>query len=451
MRLPLWLALLLFPCPSVAWDTVPHQKITRAALETLPKSILNPLGAEALPLVEIYCLYPDRFLEMTEFGFVRNSPGPRTAAEIRPYCVRPDGQPVHGATGDRDQDTASLLFLFERIASNFARNRPAEAAKYAGVLSHFIADSLSPPHAVAPEELLLANGTDDAIKSVCDAFVDPDDTLLVPSPTFPVYEFFHNVAGGRAIRIRYDREFRLPTAEFADTLKAQKVRWMALANPNNPTGTQVPQADLKTLLLANSDTILLVDEAYQDYSGETVLPWIRQYPNLIVSRTFSKAFGLAALRLGCLFANAELIEALQRGQNPFAVNSLALLGACTAVEYASDVHKFAEQIRLNRAAFCRWLDEKGIRYAPSASNFVLTRMGSQAPEIAKRLRAQGILVRDWSYDPHLQGCLRFTIGSAAQMRKLRAGLEAVAELIETRHAAAAWGNQVAQSITGWFT
>ena len=160
MRLPLWLALLLFPCPSVAWDTVPHQKITRAALETLPKSILNPLGAEALPLVEIYCLYPDRFLEMTEFGFVRNSPGPRTAAEIRPYCVRPDGQPVHGATGDRDQDTASLLFLFERIASNFARNRPAEAAKYAGVLSHFIADSLSPPHAVAPEELLeLAGGS----------------------------------------------------------------------------------------------------------------------------------------------------------------------------------------------------------------------------------------------------------------------------------------------------
>jgi len=159
MRLPVCLALLLVPWPSTAWDTAPHQRITKAALDTMPRRFLDRLGTEATPLVEIYCIYPDRYEEMEHFGFVRKSPGPRTVAEIRQYCVRADGRPVHGATGDRDVDTGSLVFLFERILTNLSGNRPAEAAKYAGVLSHFIADSHSPPHAVAPEELLdLAEG-----------------------------------------------------------------------------------------------------------------------------------------------------------------------------------------------------------------------------------------------------------------------------------------------------
>jgi histidinol-phosphate aminotransferase len=304
---------------------------------------------------------------------------------------------------------------------------------------------------VKPEEMLLANGTDDALKMVCDAFVDPGDTLLVPAPTFPVYEFFNNVAGGNILRIRYDEHFRLPTDEFVAALKKQPVRWVALANPNNPTGTQVPKADLKAILLAAPDTVVLVDEAYQDFSGQTILPWIRKYPNLIVTRTFSKAFGLAALRMGCLFANPQLIEPLQRGQNPFAVNSLALLCTCIAIRYDAQVRKYAETIRTNRKAFCRWLDAQGIPYVPSQANFVLTRVGEHAPEIAQKLRAKKILVRDWSYDPHLKGYLRFTIGSGAQMRRLLAELDRAQNLIETRDGGGAWKNMMSYNNLEWFT
>jgi len=160
MRLAYWLALLLVPWSSNAWDTGPHQRITKAALDALPKAFAARLGAESAALVEIYCMYPDRYLEMEQFGFVRKSPGPRSAAEIRQYCVRGDGQAIHGATGDRDRDMASLIFLFERMVTRLSEDRPEEAAKYAGVLSHFIADSLSPAHAVGPEELLeMAGGT----------------------------------------------------------------------------------------------------------------------------------------------------------------------------------------------------------------------------------------------------------------------------------------------------
>ncbi|HEY2015718.1 MAG TPA: hypothetical protein VGH38_19580 [Bryobacteraceae bacterium] len=159
MRPLISLALLAFPWPLTAWDTLPHQKITWAALDSLPPDILDSWGREVEPLVSIYCMYPDRYTEMDRFGFVRKSRGPRTAAEIRLYCVRPDGQPIHGATGDRDLDTASLVYLFERIVTSISVNRPGEAARYAGVLSHFIADSLSPPHSVDPEELLgMADG-----------------------------------------------------------------------------------------------------------------------------------------------------------------------------------------------------------------------------------------------------------------------------------------------------
>jgi histidinol-phosphate aminotransferase len=196
---------------------------------------------------------------------------------------------------------------------------------------------------------------------------------------------------------------------------------------------------------------VLVDEAYQDFSGETVLPWIRKYPNLIVTRTFSKAFGLAALRLGCLFAHPQLIEPLQRGQNPFAVNSLALMAACIAIRYDARVRQYAETVRANRECFCRWLDACEIPYVPSSANFVLTRLGDNAPEIAQKLRRKRILVRDWSYDPHLKGYLRFTMGSRAQIRRLMTELERLRDLIETRRGMGVWKDIVAGDSTGWVT
>jgi hypothetical protein len=153
MRLIVWL-LLLVGLPCRAWDTLPHQKITKAAVDSLPNAYLSRLGSEVKPLIEIYCILPDRYEEMEGFGFVRNSPGSRDVSEIGPYCVRPDGQHIHGATGDREMDTASIVYLFERILTSLSEARSGEAARYSGVLSHFIADSLSPPHSVSAGQLL---------------------------------------------------------------------------------------------------------------------------------------------------------------------------------------------------------------------------------------------------------------------------------------------------------
>lgn len=301
---------------------------------------------------------------------------------------------------------------------------------------------------VKPEHLVLTNGTDDAIKVICETFVEPGDVLLVPAPTFPVYQFFHQAAGGRTERVYYDENFRIPLEEVRKQLK-DGVRWVAFANPNNPTGTCVPKRDLRVMLEAAPATAFVVDEAYYEYSGETVLPWVRKYPNLIVTRTFSKAFGLAALRLGCILTNRETAEAMRRGQNPFAANSLALVAALAAIENAAHVYRFAAEVRENRRKFCQWLEAQEIPYVPSKANFVLTQLGPNSSEIGKRLRAKNILVRDWNYDPRLRGFLRFTIGSTAQMRTLVRELTRLRHLFETCDGRREWSKFARFSSTGW--
>jgi histidinol-phosphate aminotransferase len=300
-----------------------------------------------------------------------------------------------------------------------------------------------------PEEILLTNGTDDAIKTVCDTFVDPDDVMLVPAPTFPVYEFFHNVAGGKVERVRYDENFRLPAERIISSIHPA-TRWMPIANPNNPTGTLIRRAEIKAILEAAPHMVLLVDEAYQDYSGESVLPLIRKYPNLVVSRTFSKAYGLAGLRMGFLAACPDLIEVMNRAQNPFTVNSLAMLGALEAIKHEDVVRRYVEEVKANRAELSRWLRAQEIPFVPSRSNFILCKIGEHAPEIAAVLRTKKILVRDWSYDPHLQGYLRFTIGNKLQMRRLVEELERLGHLIIRAKNKHAFGDFVSYNQAGWF-
>jgi histidinol-phosphate aminotransferase len=284
-------------------------------------------------------------------------------------------------------------------------------------------------YGVKPEQLVLTNGTDDAMKVICETFVEPGDVLLVPAPTFPIYQFFHEVAGGRTERIYYDENFRLPLRPFLKTLK-EGVRWVAFASPNNPTGTMVVRRDLRVMLEAAPETAFVVDEAYHEFSGETIIPWIGKYSNLIVTRTFSKAFGLAALRMGCIITNAQIAELMRRGQNPFSANSIALAGALAAIEHADYTLRFAAQIRTERERLQSWLDTQGIPCVPSKANFILAQFGPNSPEVGRRLRAKKILVRDWNYDPRLRGFLRITVGSGAQMRVLRRELTQLRGLME---------------------
>src|SRR5947208_1809763 len=157
---------------------------------------------------------------------------------------------------------------------------------------------------VKPEELLLANGGDDALRVFFDAFVEAGSSILICEPTFPMYRYYAEIFGAQIDVLRYGPNMEFPLEEVILDLR-NKPRALFIANPNNPTGTLLPLAAIRNILEAAENTAVIIDEAYVEFSGATALSLINKYPNLFVARTFSKAAGLAALRLGAVIASAE--------------------------------------------------------------------------------------------------------------------------------------------------
>ena len=274
---------------------------------------------------------------------------------------------------------------------------------------------------VLPEQLLLTNGVDEAIVLLFSAFLGPGDEALYPVPTFPMYPICAIAAGARTVQVATDRDFRFPAAALRAAITPQ-TRVIAIANPNNPTGALAPRKELLALLEAAPHAAVLVDEAYFEFSGETMLAELPRFPNLFVARTFSKVYGLAALRVGCLVGAAEHMDAVRRLAPPFNVNGLAL--ACLPEALADQDHVSACIIAVKRerarleAAFSKY----GIRTWPSHGNFVLADLGKWHKEFTAELAKDGIHVRDRGADPACSGCVRITIGTAAEMDRMYAAL-----------------------------
>jgi histidinol-phosphate aminotransferase len=167
----------------------------------------------------------------------------------------------------------------------------------------------------------------------------------------------------------------------------------------------------------------MVDEAYYEFSGVTALTEIERVPHLFVCRTFSKVFGMAAMRLGCLFSHSANIAFLRKAQSPYSVNSLAVEAAQAAVEDTASVQNYVAEVLAARELLCLGLEKLGIRYVPSSANFVLGQFGKRAIEVRDALRGEGILVRDRSYEA--PGCVRITVGTRAQTRRMLAALNEV--------------------------
>jgi histidinol-phosphate aminotransferase len=269
---------------------------------------------------------------------------------------------------------------------------------------------------ITEHELLLTNGGDDALRVFFDAFVEPSSRVLICEPTFPMYRYYAEIAGARIETLRYGSEMEFPLDEFVSALR-KKPAVTFIANPNNPTGTLLPRAAIRKILIAATRTVVVIDEAYAEFSGVTVLPWIRKYPNLFVTRTFSKAAGLAGLRLGAAMACRESLSLLRRAMPPFPVNIGALVAAEAALRERSSIRNYVKQTREIREWFVGELVRLGLRTFPSAGNFLLADFGVGGPALFKKLASQGILVRERSKDIG-PGFVRISIGTAAEMKRL---------------------------------
>ena len=278
---------------------------------------------------------------------------------------------------------------------------------------------------VEPENVSVGNGSDELLVLALRAFADPGDEVVVATPTFLVYGI-QAKACGAAVRAVPQRDHRYDLAAMKAAVTPQ-TKLVFIANPDNPTGTYVTKKELGDFLIGlPPQVITVVDEAYyelvdaKDYPH--TIPLIHEYP-LIVTRTFSKAYGLAGLRVGYGIAQPSIITALEAIREPFNVNSLAQAAAVAALDDKTFLAKTRQVVSSGRKLLCRELDRLKLRYVPSAANFVLIEVGPNAPQLAQALLERGVIVREMSAWK-LSGFIRVTIGTPEENQRLIQTLKA---------------------------
>ncbi len=298
-------------------------------------------------------------------------------------------------------------------------------------------------------QVVLTNGVDEGIHLLCQTYIDPGDEALIAVPTFSMYEVYASAAAAKVITVPFyggvGTTGGAPFSEGEGALQSftypldrvlaaitPRTRFIAVATPNNPTGTVVNEETVIALCEAAPNAAVLIDEAYFDFYGKSVLQLIAKYPNLFVSRTFSKAHGLAGLRAGVLAGQAEQMRMVRRVGSPYNVNGVALALLPEALADQEFMTSYVAQVQRSRERLQREFAALGIKSWPSEANFVLAYFGDTRNEFVAAMKQRGILVRDRNSDPGCAGCVRITAGSDAQMDVVLDALRSSVEKIRTK-------------------
>jgi len=302
----------------------------------------------------------------------------------------------------------------------------AEVARYPDGNGHELKTALAARHGVDMAQVVLGNGSNDVLELVALAFLGPGRAAVYSQHAFAVYPLATQARGARAIVV--------PAQQFGHDLESMvraidddtSVIWVA--NPNNPTGTHAAPDALEAFVRRVPErVIVVVDEAYNEYlpselRAETV-KWLKRHPNLVVTRTFSKAYGLAGLRVGYALAHASVADVMNRVRQPFNVNSIALAAATAALGDMEFVARaYAENLQGLRQ-LREGAERLGLEYIPSFGNFLTIRVG-KAPEVYKRLLRRGVIVRPVGGGYELPEHLRVTVGTEAENERFLAALAA---------------------------
>ena len=275
---------------------------------------------------------------------------------------------------------------------------------------------------LTPEQVILTNGVDEAIHVLFQAFLDTGDEILSPVPTYTMYEIYASSTDATIRRVQAGPNFEFPYENLLNSI-TERTKLIAIANPNSPTGSIATREQILKIAAAAPNAVILVDEAYFHFYGKTVLDLAGKLPNLIVARTFSKAYGLASLRIGLLAGPENLLRWCRRVLSPYSVNSVALTALTAALIDTTYLDWYVAEVKQARQQFLSELTNIGIHFWPTEANFVLLNIGPSHKLFVEHMRAYGILVRDRSADPGCDGCVRITIGTQQQMQSAIAAIQ----------------------------
>jgi histidinol-phosphate aminotransferase len=342
------------------------------------------------------------------------------------------GRPIEEVAREFGLDPDDII----KLASNENPIGPSpkalRAMRRAAALAHFYPDgngfflrqAIARRHGLAMEQVVLGNGSNEIIEFIGHAYLSPGDEMVISQYAFAIYEIVGKLCQARVVEV--------PARELGHDLDAmlaaitERTRVVFIANPNNPTGTAVPAAAIHRFIeKAPTRVIVVVDEAYQEFLEDPTdtSQLIAQHPNLVVMHTFSKAQGLAGLRIGYGLASPEVAAALQKVRQPFNANLLAQAGALAALNDPAHIRKTVKMVLAGRHLLQKELAKRGIRFAPSQANFVLVHVGD-GKAVFEKLMKKGVIVRPM-HGYRLPEWIRVTVGTPAQNRKFLKALDAV--------------------------
>jgi histidinol-phosphate aminotransferase len=297
-----------------------------------------------------------------------------------------------------------------RVIEAIRRLRPTDISTYPSYRDTVIA--CAKYFEVDPEWILLTNGLDEGILMAAVGHISRagirDAETIVPLPAFDPYPNSTAAVSAKAVRVAPRPDLSFPTEAVINAV-TPRTRMIFLNTPNNPTGQLIPVPDLVRISESAPDAVVLIDEAYIEFGGETFLPVLPRHQNVLLGRTFSKAYGLAGLRIGVLIGQPHVLDAVRAVTLPFNLNAVALAALDAALDDREFLPRYAAQVHESRNRLYAACQRLGLRYWESAANYVLVRVGETTPFI-RALAARRIHVRDRSNDPITPGCIRITAG-----------------------------------------
>jgi histidinol-phosphate aminotransferase len=275
--------------------------------------------------------------------------------------------------------------------------------------------------------VMAGNGSNEMIQSVINSTVEKGVRVLLPEPTFSVYQQVINVAGGEIISVPLNEDLTFNVPRLASKIVTSKADLCIIGSPNNPTGCVISSRDL-TSLLRNTSGLVIVDQAYLEVGGEDFAPLLQQYKNLVILRTFSKAMAMGALRVGYCLARPELIREFNKAKMPYSLNFFSTIAAEVALDNLQLLRPQVEAMMRERERLFSELQQiKGLWPVPSAANFFVVRTAVPPKELFEELHARGILIRDVSKAPMLSEYVRISVGTPEENNTLVAALKEIFE------------------------
>jgi histidinol-phosphate aminotransferase len=273
-----------------------------------------------------------------------------------------------------------------------------------------------------PDRVSLLNGLDEGIMAAAVSYLRPRPGMgtpeaIIPEPAFEIFAFDTEVVGGRPVRVTPNQDYSFPLDRVLDAI-TDDTRVVFVTSPNNPTGVLTPLEAIRTVAMSvPPGGIVFVDEAYAEFSEVSFIPELEQYPNVVVGRTFSKAFGLAGLRIGAIAGHPDALEPIRLVVPVYSVNIAAVVAVQAALADLDYVAGYRAQVEQSKALLYQACDRLGLRYWRSAANFVLIDAGDRADRLVAGATARGIYLRDRSKEPGLEGCLRVGAGVVAHTER----------------------------------